>query len=70
MAKTYDEVIKEQEGKSIVMTLAELEAFHSDAFYAGHETSHHTPNISGLRKRDFVESDAFKRLRNGGLNHG
>lgn len=63
MAVTCDEIIRSQQGKSILLTVEELENFHSDAFYAGHETSRYTPNISGERKRNFVQSEVFDKIK-------
>lgn len=63
MSKTYDEICEEQKGKVITMTVEQLQAFHREAFFAGHETSLHTPNISGSCKHHFIHMEEFEALR-------
>lgn len=63
MGKTFDEIIQAQKGKVITMTIDQLESFHRDAFFAGHETSRYVPNISGSCKHHFIYTEDFKALR-------
>lgn len=63
MSKTFDEIIEAQKGKVITMTVEQLQAFHRDAFFAGHETSRHTPNISGSCKHHLIYTEDFEAMR-------
>lgn len=63
MGKTFDEIIAAQKGKVITMTVEQLEAFHRDAFFAGHETSRYTPNISGSCKHHLILTEDFEAMR-------
>lgn len=62
MSKTFDDIIRAQKGKVITMTVDQLESFHRDAFFAGHETSRHVPNISGSCKHHFIYTEDFEAL--------
>lgn len=59
-AKRLDDIIAEHGDKTLTLTVKELHSIHRDAFYAGHETSQYSPNISGEEKRAFVNSPIFE----------
>lgn len=63
MTRTYDEVIAEQHGKRITLTVEELQQFHRDAFFVGHETSRHTPNLRGSCNQHFAGSWVFQKIK-------
>lgn len=69
MSKTFDEIIEAQKGKTLTFTTEQMLSFFQWAFRAGHETSRHTPNLSGTMKHYFIHTEEFEALSSG-EDHG
>lgn len=65
MGRLLSDVIKEQMNKEITLSGEELYRMFMEAFYVGADVSRYDPNPSYSRDKGFVDSEVFKKLKEG-----
>lgn len=65
MGRLLIDVIEEQMSKEITLSGEELYRMFMEAFYVGADVSRYDPNPNYSRDKGFVNSEVFKKLKEG-----